>query len=81
MDLVQKKARGVENNFEPKGVLGFLSKLVCNLDNATNRCQHLVVAAGVHQLDHFVLSLQLCVLVQLRDVTESYHSIRFVLEN
>lgn len=80
MDLVQKEARRVEDNFEPTGIFGLPAELISNLDNATNWCQHLVVAAGVQQLDHLVLSLQLGVLVQLGDVTKSYDAIRLVLE-
>lgn len=68
MHLVEQKTGGVENNFKSEGPLGFLAKLVGDLNDAADGRKHLMIAACVQQLNHLVLGLQLRVVVQFGDV-------------
>ena len=68
MHLVEKETGGVEDNLEAERSFGFFAQLVSNLYDAADRCEHFMIATCVQQLNHLILSLQLCVVVEFGDV-------------
>jgi hypothetical protein len=54
MHLIEQKTRGVENDFQIDAArlfLHLLNEATRYLDDAPNRSEHFVVAAGTHHLD------------------------------